>query len=437
MKSIFTKRLIWISIVFFQIQISAYAQNNEWQSIIEDFPEVISVQKIDHYPFFKETYEVMIEQFLDHNDPQAGKFAQRVIVSNYNKYSPVVMVTEGYNADYAVKDSYINELSKIIEANQLVVEHRYFGKSTPNDLNWDFLTIENACDDLHRIQKIFKRLFNNQNKWIATGISKGGQNTIAYKAFYPNDMNIWIPYVGPVNFAVEDKRMENFLTKVGTPNCREKIEEFQIAVLKNRTEIQPLLDSTSIANGYTFSIPNNEVLDFCVLEYSFSFWQWGHDCSSIPADTVSPRELFNHLIEISGPDYYAIEEIKPTKSFFIQAVKEFGYYGYQTKPFKDYLAIKDAENYLEKVFLADEVKFKYSNKTSKFIKKSIKKDDSNMILIYGEYDPWTAGAIVPQSKNNTSIFIKPKGSHKARINNMSYAQRAKIYMLLESLLEKD
>lgn len=437
MKKIFKRRLIWLSILFFLIQNSAYAQSDNWQSKIEEFPEIISVQKIEPHPFFKESYEVLIEQYLDHSNPQAGKFAQRVIVSNYNKYSPVIFVTEGYDADYAVKSTYINELSKIIEANQLIVEHRYFGKSAPSNINWEYLNIKNACDDLHRIQRIFKRLFNNENKWIATGISKGGQNTIAYKAYYPEDMDIWIPYVGPLNFAVEDKRIEDYLSKIGTPKCQQKIEEFQLAVLKNRDNIQPLIDSLSNAEAYTYSITNEAVLDFCVLEYSFSFWQWENSFSTIPADTANPRELFNHLIEISNPDYFAIEEIKPTKPFFIQAVKEFGYYGYDTKLFEEYLSIDDAENYIEYVFLADEPKFKYSKKTSRFIKKSIRKNGSDMILIYGEYDPWTGAAITSKMSKDASIFIKSKASHRTRINNMSYAQRAKIYMLLETLLEQD
>lgn len=431
------KRILWLSIVFVSFCINAVAQTTSFQQLLEEIPEIVSIQKIDNNPFFEETYEVMVDQYLDHGNPQVGKFEQRVIISNYNKYSPIVFVTEGYRADYATKSTYINELSRIIETNQIVVEHRYFGKSTPEDETWQYLTIENATADLHRIYKIFSKIYNNKNKWIATGISKGGQNTIAYKAFYPEDMDIWVPYVGPVNFSVQDSRMDKFIKSVSNAKCRDLVYDFQLNVLKNRDAIQPILDSLIVAKEYTFAVSNEEILDYCVLEYSFSFWQWGYDCKEIPADTVSPREMFEYLISISGPDYFAIQEIEPTKAFFIQTQKEFGYYNYSTKEFEPYLKITSAENYVRKVFLSEEPTFKYSNKTSKFIKKTILKDGDHLLMIYGEYDPWTAGAIIPKGRCRAKMFVKPKGSHRTRISNMSYAQQTDIYILLEQWLEED
>lgn len=423
--------------IFLHVVSTALAQNNELQSRIENLPGIISITKIDHHSFFDQAYEIMIEQQLDHNNPSAGKFSQRIFLSNFNKYSPVVFVTEGYKADYAGRSSYINELSEILQANQIVIEHRYFGKSVPQNNNWDYLTIENACHDLYKIQQLFKNIYNNNNKWIATGISKGGQNTIAFKAFYPNAVDVWIPYVAPLNFAIEDNRMQKFIAnKAGNEACRQKVLNFQQKVLENREQIQPLLDSLIQAKKYTYSITTDAVLDYCVLEYSFAFWQWGSDCNKIPSDTMHYREFFNHLVSISNPDYFSIEETKPIKAFFIQAAKEFGYYSYHTKTLNEYLTIKSTKDYLTKVFLSGEPSFKYSKKTSKFIEKTIQKGGDNMILIYGENDPWTAGGIVPKKKCKAVRFELPGGSHKARINNMSYAQRADLYMILEPMLEK-
>jgi hypothetical protein len=48
--------------------------------------------------FFKENYLVWFEQPLDHNNPGAGTFKQRVWLSHKDETSPVVMVTEGYSA---------------------------------------------------------------------------------------------------------------------------------------------------------------------------------------------------------------------------------------------------------------------------------------------------------------------------------------------------
>jgi hypothetical protein len=413
------------------------AQPTQLQIDLERIPEIVSVQKIEQNPFFQEAYEIFIEQNLDHKNPSAGKFKQRVIFSSYNKFSPVVYVTEGYNADYALKSSYVEELSKIVEANQLVVEHRYFGKSMPQELNYDYLTIENACADLHRVKAIFQRLFNNKNKWIATGISKGGQNCMAYKAFYPNDMNVWIPYVAPLNFAIEDGRHEKFLKTVGTSKSRNSILNFQKTVLAKRSEIMPLLDSVISARKYTFRIKPDEVLDFCVLEYQFAFWQWGENPKSIPSDTATTREIFNHLIKVCDPEYFANEGIAPIRSFFVQAAKEFGYYGYDPGELLTLMKIKSAKNYMEKIFLPENYTYSFNAGTSKFIQKAIQKGGDHTIFIYGEYDPWTASAIKLKPNSKAKKVIKPKGSHRTRINNMGYEQQAVIYKALDLWLSEN
>ncbi len=404
----------------------------DFEKQIESLPGVVSVEKIESHSFFKETYEIMFEQFLDHENKSSGTFNQRIILSLYSTYSPVVYVTEGYSAAYAEKGMHLNELSRIIQANQIIVEHRYFGESVPGIDSWEFLNIEQAVADLHRIYSTFNKIFTT--KWIATGISKGGQNTIAYKAFYPNDMDGWVAYVGPVNFAIEDRRMQRFLRRVGTDECRDKIENFQTLVLENRESILPKLDSLIHSKEYTFSIPVGQVLDYCVLEYSFAFWQWGHNCASIPKADANYNDIFSHLIKVSRPDYFSIEGSKKYEPFFVQAANDFGYYGYSTWKFRKLLDIKNAKGYIYDVFLEGEPEFKYSNRTSKFIKRSIQKDGENLILIYGENDPWTAAGIEPKRRSKANLFVMPEGSHAVRIDSMSYEMQGEIYKLLEDFL---
>ncbi|MBN1925059.1 MAG: peptidase [Prolixibacteraceae bacterium] len=431
-------KFLWLSFFFVFIHSALIAQEEtELYKQLASQPEFISVQKIDQYPFFTETYEILVDQYLDHGNPSAGKFIQRVVLSNYNKYSPVVFVTEGYHANYAVKDTYINELSKIIEANQVVVEHRYFGKSMPDNPNWDYLTIKNACADLHRIYKIIGRIYNNKNKWIATGISKGGQNTLAYKALYPDDMDIWIPYVAPNNFSLEEKRHSKFISSVGSKKIRQKIEDFQKDVLAGRDSIQPLLDSLIIAENFTFSIPNEKVLDYCVLEYSFSFWQWGNDWKTIPTDTATYIQLFKHLVDVCDPDYFAHEGIEPIKAFYIQAAKEIGYYVYDTRPFKGLLSINNSKGYFDEIFLPDDFTYKFDKSVSKLIEKAVNTDGEHILAIYGGNDPWTASSVRVKPSSDAVKMVIPGASHRVRINNMTYAQKGEVYILLEKWLEED
>ena len=139
----------------------------------------------------------------------------------------------------------------------------------PNNPKWEYLTVKNACADLHRIQKIFSRIYDNKNKWIVTGSSKGGTNALAYKTFYPDDADIWIAYVPAINYDKEDKRLEKFLDNVGSAACRDKIDNFQKDFLKNRDAMQVLLDSVIDARNLTFK--KVKVLDYWVLEYEYYF----------------------------------------------------------------------------------------------------------------------------------------------------------------------
>ena len=81
----------------------------------------------------------------------------------------------------------------------------------------------------------------------------------------------------------------------------------------------------------------------------FCLWQWGTPVSSIPATTASDDEIFAHLLDISNPDYFIADS--PTASFFVQAARELGYYGYDTKPFKKYLSIQSSKGYLHRLML--------------------------------------------------------------------------------------
>ena len=158
---------------------------------------------------FSEKYVTYFTQPLDHRHPEKGSFHQRVIVSHVGFDRPTVIVTEGYGAAYALRSQYREELSKLLNANMIFVEYRYFLESTPEPKDWQYLTAENSADDLHAITTAFKNIY--PGKWIATGISKGGQTTLLYRTFYPDDVDISVPYVAPLCHGVEDGRHEPFL----------------------------------------------------------------------------------------------------------------------------------------------------------------------------------------------------------------------------------
>lgn len=382
---------------------------------------------------FSEKYVTYFTQPLDHRHPEKGSFRQRVIVSHVGFDRPTVIVTEGYGAAYALRSQYREELSKLLNANMIFVEYRYFLESTPEPKDWQYLTAENSADDLHAITTAFKNIY--PGKWIATGISKGGQTTLLYRTFYPDDVDISVPYVAPLCYGVEDGRHEPFLHKVSTPENRKKIEDFQLEALKRKATLLPRFEKYCTEKNYSFRAPIEEIYDYSVLEYSFALWQWGTPISSIPATTASDDEIFSHLLAISEPGYFTADS--PNASFFVQAARELGYYGYDVQPFKQYLSIQSSEGYLHRLMLPEELKDMPFDKTlSKKITKFLKKQDPKMIFIYGQNDPWTAAGVTwLKNKKNIHVFIQPNGSHLARISTLPEAEKVKVMELINEWLK--
>lgn len=384
---------------------------------------------------FSEKYVTYFTQPLDHRHPEKGSFRQRVIVSHAGFDRPTVIVTEGYGAAYALRPQYREELSKLLNANMIFVEYRYFLESTPEPKDWQYLTAENSADDLHAITTAFKSIY--PGKWIATGISKGGQTTLLYRTFYPDDVDISVPYVAPLCYGVEDGRHEPFLHKVSTPENRKKIEDFQLEALKRKATLLPRFEKYCTEKNYSFRAPIEEIYDYSVLEYSFALWQWGTPISSIPAITASDDEIFSHLLAISEPGYFTADS--PNASFFVQAARELGYYGYDVQPFKQYLSIQSSEGYLHRLMLPEELKDMPFDKTlSKTITKFLKKQDPKMIFIYGQNDPWTAAGVTwLKNKKNIHVFIQPNGSHLARINTLPEGEKKEVIELIKKWLDKE
>ena len=382
---------------------------------------------------FSEKYVTYFTQPLDHRHPEKGSFRQRVIVSHIGFDRPTVIVTEGYGAAYALRSQYREELSKLLNANMIFVEYLYFLESTPEPKDWQYMTAENSADDLHAITTAFKNIY--PGKWIATGISKGGQTTLLYRTFYPDDVDISVPYVAPLCYGVEDGRHEPFLHKVSTPENRKIIEDFQLEALKRKATLLPRFEKYCTEKNYSFRAPIEEIYDYSVLEYSFALWQWGTPISSIPATTASDDEIFSHLLAISEPGYFTADS--PNASFFVQAARELGYYGYDIQPFKQYLSIQSSEGYLHRLMLPEELKdMPFDKALSKKITKFLKKQDPKMIFIYGQNDPWTAAGVTwLKNKKNIHVFIQPNGSHLARINTLPEKEKKEVMELIKQWLK--
>ncbi|MEW6195729.1 MAG: S28 family serine protease [Bacteroidota bacterium] len=420
----------FIILLFFVCSISFSQTDSGLLKHLKSFKEITEIKKVSVDTTYKEGYEIYITQLLDHKNPESKTFTQRLYLSHFDFAKPMVLVTEGYSASR----NYKFELSGILDANQIIVEHRYFGKSVPDKIDWQYLTIEQAAADHHAIVELFKQIY--KGKWINTGVSKGGETTLFHRYFYPDDVDVSVPYVAPINLAQEDPRIYMYLNSVGTEECREKIKKFQRAFLTKKDEIRTLLMKDADQGQIRFAWDYDFVLEYMTLEYSFAFWQWGQTkCEDIPAPDASAEVLYNHM-KASNPFYFFTEQaMKDFAPFFVQAYNEIGYYGYDLSPFKDLLAeINDGSNIM---LVPEDAKVDYNCTSLQNVNKWLQKHGNNILYIYGGNDTWSATSIQLTGETNAVKMIKQGGAHGTSIRNFEGEQKELIHSTLENWLGID
>ena len=363
---------------------------------------------------FQKAFEIYLLQPLDHNDPNSEKFSQRIYLSYAGADKPVVLVTEGYNAGR----NYTTELADYLDCNQIIAEHRYFGESVTDSPDWEYLNTFQAASDHHMIIELFSEMFSG--KWITTGISKGGQTVMYHSYYYPNDADIRIPYVAPLNFGPEDPRIYTFLDTIGSEYCRERVFEVQEHILDNRDVFYPMMLGKANSAGMTFNRVGGpeKAFEYAVLEYDFAYWQWGNtSCDEILIDD-DPDAVFEQFFRISDINYFSDQGISMFEPFFYQALTEIGYYGYRFDLFGDQLLYVSDADVPDFTFSAPEgIELVYDYELMKKVDEYIS-DADNFIFIYGMQDTWSATGVQLSGNSNSLKIMKKGGDHRTRIRNL-------------------
>ena len=416
------KHLTTIVCLFLGFNLIAQSDIEKSLFLLED----VIFKSIDAPKGYEAAYELMVKQPLDHKNPDRGHFYQRVFLSHLGFDAPSVLITEGYNRP----TNRVYELSRFLSANQLDVEHRYYGASMPDSLDYRYLNLEQATADLHRINRLFRTIYNGP--FVTTGISKGGMTTLFYRYFYPDDVEASVPYVAPINVDFKDKRIYKFLDNVGDKACREKVENFQRHLLKNKSEYLPLVKWYSKGQNNSFERLTVEgAYELAVLEYSFSFWQFGVPCDNIPALTEDREKILDHFLSVSGVAFFSDKSITDFGPFYYQMGHEMGYYGYNTDDFKEYITVVGDEP--SAVFRPENVSTTFDPTFTRKAQKWMTTELERVVYINGANDTWSATAIQPKKKLDAVVFNLAGQSHgSARIKNMTAEEKA----LLESTLER-
>ncbi|MFD6435199.1 S28 family serine protease [Streptomyces venezuelae] len=382
---------------------------------------VVSVADKEGHPLYTLTYK----QPVDHRRPHGATFTQRATLWHKATDKPTVLYTGGYTLAGGT-----TALTKLIDANQVSVEHRYFAESRPKGAagdDWSKMTVEQEAADEHRLTRALRGI--EKGKWLGTGASKGGMTATYHERFYPDDLDAVVAFVAPNDADNrDDSGYERFFKTVGTKECRNALNAVQREMLVRRDALLPRFEKEAAAEGHTFDETlgtTDRAYEFAVLDQVWNFWQSGTaaDCPTVPdAKKATDDELYSWSKE-HGFSVYRDQELgtNGTGPYYRQAATQLGWADLRFTHLKDVRHHPDI--YQPNSVLPAAMRGTYNNRTIADVDRWVKKRGHRMMFIYGENDPWSAEKFTP-SHHDSYRYVVPGANHGASIAKLPAAEQA-------------
>ncbi|MGW0862764.1 S28 family serine protease [Streptomyces sp. NPDC002611] len=362
-----------------------------------------------------------LRQPVDHTDPSAGTFEQRLTLLHTAADRPTVLFSTGY---HAVLTPRLTEPATLLGANQLQVEHRYFGVSRPADPGYTHLTIRQAADDHHRVVRLFRRIY--PGAWLSTGSSKGGMTSLYHRRFHPGDVDGTVVYSAPNNVDDrEDSACLRFLETVGTAPAREAVKAAQRRMLLHRAELVARYEAWASASGDTFRIVGSadKAFEIAVLRVLFMFWQRATpaDTAAIPGPGATTDELYTWLDNWAGLSLYADTAAGRYIPYWYQIGTQLGYGDVPTGHLADLL--RHPDGIAARNFVPRDIPMVFDTRAMPDIDRWVRRRGSRLLFVNGAQDPAVAEHFRPGGPDSRLLWV-PGGNHSVDIANLSPADRA-------------
>ena len=362
----------------------------------------------------------------DHSDPAGPFFDHRMVLIHRSETAPMVLHTTGYGmfGDPIQFTSLEVEPTLALDANQLTVEHRFFGESIPGAPRWQYLTVAQSAADSHRIVNALRAVYSGA--WIGTGASKGGMTAIFHHHYFPQDLAGIVPYVAPISFG-PDTRYVAFLDQIGPSDgaCRDRIVDLEREAVERRSELAEyhLLTDPRASN---YSQEALEILSFYpALGWRWLFWQYSASaelCTQIPPRGLGIENLAS-IFPFTPEAYFDQGLYDPELNpYYYQVARELG------GPSVDFLAA------LEEALIGVDFDVlppapidpnpwgpdpPMDLATMRSVDQRLRTRAERVLAIYGEWDPWTGGRITLGPNNDTFNLLAPGLTHLAEIVYLS------------------
>ena len=402
---------------------------------------------------FTECYEVFFRQPVDHGNPAAGTMQQKALIFFKGFDRPTVMYTRGYDVPDIWKNNKANlDIAANMDANLIIVEHRYFGDSKNlSDTRWDYLTIEQAAADHHAIFQAMKPLLPKE--WISSGTSKDGMTSLFYRYFYPNDMTVTTVFCAPFMTSLHYTPIGTYLDcESGSDAERENMHAIHFKLLEGKedgigyktyvqmcekydTKVRELSPETN------YSLFNNS-FEYYLAQLShfffdnFSYYTAKDRALNIPSadadmevilDYIYFRSVLtqNGLWKYDSPLAPAAEEedyywkANSRYPYYIQTAKQLGQLCYDYSRYESLIGEVPQNPNPSGLFEQDCWLYgTYDNTRIRDIRENfLPTTECPILFYYAKSDPWTGARPDKINESNTMLLIGQTGIHNQDLNN--------------------
>lgn len=382
------------------------------------------VSECSYGPYLRGNYQslqVKFKQPVDHNNPDAGSFLQKAYVFFVGSDRPTVFHTCGYGF-FASPHSVVLDPAVSMNANAVIVEHRYYGDSkVNNDPRWDYLTIEQAAADHHAIFQALKPLL--PKGWISTGLSKDGETAVFYRYLYPEDTDVTVAFCSPFMTSLHDPSVGHYLqNECGSPAEHDLVVALMRRMLEGgENGIYKKFKSAMEGRFPAVDTSFTHYVHFC-FEYFFGVFQYRFNF--LPPVNSPDEVLFRIIMNDALTGNYIENDPANWYPWFVQLAKQLGRYEHAYGDYADLLegTSFDKEEMVKCLTpLKKEDQWLYGTYDNTIIKdireQFLPNTDLPFLFVYSKNDPWSGTRIQNVNQQHSKIIINPNGVHGNDILN--------------------
>ncbi len=281
--------------------------------------------------------------------------------------------------------------------------------------------------DEHRAIEALRCLY--PGRWVSSGGSKGGMTAVYHRRFYPDDVAGTVAYVAPLSFGAPDHRYDAFLDGVQPAACRDAVRAVAVELLRNRWD--GLLEMAQASQGGPYQrVALGPALESAVLDLEWSYWQYRGPgrCAQVPAQDAGLPALWTFLEQTSPLESSADDAMASFEAYFHQAYAQLGtpglahargdsipaglapYLRFQEADYRGTLPLDAPVPTLDRSAMED-------------IDTWVRTQGQHLVFLYGEVDPWSAGAFRLGDAADSLLVVAPGGTHGASIASLDTADR--------------